>query len=142
RTLHKTIQAVSEDIEKLSFNTAISRLMEFTNVFSKADPRPKGAMCAFVKLLSPFAPHIAEELWQLLGFEKSIAYEPWPEFDASKVAEDTIEVPVQINGKLRAKILVPADANPQAMQEIAEASDDVQGHIAGKNVLKVIAVPG
>lgn len=99
-------------------------------------------MCAFVKLLSPFAPHIAEELWQVLGFAQSIACEPWPAFDPAKVAEDTVEVPVQINGKLRAKILVPADANPQAMQEIAEASEDVQSHIAGKNVVKVIAVPG
>ena len=142
RTLHKTIQAVTDDVEKLSFNTAISRLMEFTNEFTKADPRPKSAMESFVLLLAPFAPHLAEELWQLLGHDESLAYAPWPKFDESKVAEDQVEVPVQVNGKVRAKIMVPTGAKPPQMQEIAEASDDVQSHIGGKNVVKVIAVPG
>ena len=112
RVLHKTIQTVTEDVEKLSFNTAISRLMEFTNEFTKADVRPRTAMESFVLLLAPFAPHIAEELWQLLGHAETLAYAPWPQFDESKVAEDTIEIPVQVNGKLRAKITVPADATP------------------------------
>ena len=140
--LHKTIQAVTDDIEKLSFNTAISRLMEFTNEFTKADVRPRSAMESFVLLLAPFAPHIAEELWQLLGHQESLAYAPWPKFDPSKVVEDTIEIPVQVNGKLRAKITLPADAKPPAMQAAAETSPEVQPHLTGKTVVKVIAVPG
>ena len=81
RMLHRTIKAVTEDIEKLSFNTAISRLMEFTNALGQADPRPRSLMGPFVLLLSPFAPHLAEELWNLLGHDESLAYEPWPECD-------------------------------------------------------------
>jgi leucyl-tRNA synthetase len=142
RLLHRTIKTVTEDIEKLSFNTAISRLMEFTNEFTKAEPRAKPAMETFVLLLSPFAPHIAEELWQVLGRAETLAYHQWPEYDEAKIAESEIEVPVQINGKLRAKIMVAVDANPQAMQDIAQASEDVQKQLAGKQVVKVIAVPG
>ena len=85
----------------MSFNTAIAKLMEFTNYFTKSDVRPRAAMEKLVLLLAPLAPHVAEELWQLLGHSKSLACEPWPVFDASAVKEDTIEVPVQINGKLR-----------------------------------------
>ncbi len=96
----------------------------------------------FTLLLSPFAPHLAEELWHVLGHDDSLAYAPWPQFDESKVVDDQIEIPVQINGKLRAKIMVPADAKPPQMQQIAEAADDVQNQITGKTVVKVIAVPG
>ena len=117
-------------------------MMEFTNVFTQFDVRPRSAMERLVLLLSPFAPHIAEELWQVLGHEKTLAYEPWPECDESKIAENEVEVPVQINGKVRAKIMVPVDAKPPQMQEIAEASDDVQKQLAGKQIVKVIAVPG
>ncbi len=79
--LHKTIQAVTRDVEQMSFNTAIARMMEFTNFFLKEEPRPRSAMERFVLLLSPFAPHLAEELWQLLGHGQTLAYEPWPAFD-------------------------------------------------------------
>ncbi|QDT50174.1 Leucine--tRNA ligase [Symmachiella dynata] len=142
RILHKTIQAVSDDCEKLSFNTAISRLMEFTNHFSQQDSRPQSVMEAFVLMLSPFAPHLAEELWELLGHGQTLAYEPWPEFDPAMIVESEIEIPVQINGKLRAKIRIPAEADPAAMQAAAEADETVQKQIAGKQVVKVIAVPG
>ncbi len=142
RVLHKTIKAVTEDIDKLSFNTAISRMMEFTNVFTQEDVRPQFAMEQLVLLLSPFAPHMAEELWEVLGHAETLAYHPWPEHDESLLIENEVEIPVQINGKLRAKIRVPVDAKPQAMQEIAEASDDVQKQLAGKPVVKDIAVPG
>ncbi|MCA9074016.1 MAG: leucine--tRNA ligase [Planctomycetaceae bacterium] len=142
RVLHKTIKAVTEDIEKLSFNTAISRMMEFTNVFTQANVRPKFAMEQLVLLLSPFAPHLAEELWEVLGHSQTLAYNPWPEYDESMLVENEVEVPVQVNGKVRAKIRVPVDANPQAMQEIAEASEDVKQQIEGKQIVKVIAVPG
>ncbi len=142
RTLHKTIQAVTDDCEKLSFNTAISRLMEFTNEFSSQDVRPRAVIEPFVLLLSPFAPHLAEELWQLLGHGESLAYEPWPKFDPELIAEAEIEIPVQVNGKLRAKIRVPSGADPQAMQELAGADAAVQKQLADKQVVKVIAVPG
>lgn len=142
RLLHKTIKAVTEDIEKLSFNTAISRMMEFTNAMSGEDIRPKSAIESFVLLLSPFAPHIAEELWQLLGKETTLAYEPWPSFDESKIAEAEIEIPVQVNGKVRAKIKVPADADNAAIEEAAKANDTIVGQLEGKTIRKVVVVPG
>jgi leucyl-tRNA synthetase len=142
RILHKTIKAVTQDIEKLSFNTAISRMMEFTNEISQQDPRPVSILTPFVLLLSPFAPHVAEELWQLLGHEKSLAYEPWPEYDEEKLVETEIEIPVQVNGKLRAKIRVPAEADQATIQETAQSDPAVAGHLEGKNVVKVIVVPG
>ncbi len=142
RMLHKTIKAVTEDIEKLSFNTAISRMMEFTNAFTGANPRPRCCLEPFVLLLAPFAPHIAEELWELLGHEQSLTYENWPEYDEEKLVENEIEIPVQINGKLRAKIKIPTGAETDQMQALAEADETVQSHLSGKTVVKVIAVPG
>ena len=140
--MHKTIKAVTEDIEKLSFNTAISRMMEFTNALSPAEPRPKSVLEPFVLLLSPFAPHLAEELWEILGHEHTLAYEPWPSFEESKIAEDTVEIPVQVNGKLRGKVQVPADADQSTIQKTAEADETIASYIEGKNVVKVIVVPG
>ena len=142
RILHKTIKAVTEDIEKLSFNTAISRMMEFTNAIGGQDSRPVSILEPFVLLLSPFAPHVAEELWEVLGHPETLAYEPWPAFDESKIAESTIEIPVQVNGKLRAKLSVPADIDKATLQSTAEANPDVQKQLAGKNVVKVIVIPG
>ncbi len=142
RVLHKTIKAVTEDIEKLSFNTAISRMMEFTNEFGPMKSRPKSALSDFVLLLSPFAPHMAEELWEILGHQTTLAYEPWPTYDESFIAESEIEIPVSINGKLKAKIKVPADVDQTTMQQTAEADADVQKFLEGKNVVKVIVVPG
>ncbi|QDT36963.1 leucine--tRNA ligase [Stratiformator vulcanicus] len=142
RLLHKTIKAVTEDVEKLSFNTAISRMMEFVNAFSAMKTRPRLMAEKFTLLLSPFAPHLAEEVWQLLGHETSLAYEPWPEFDESKLVESTIEIPVQVNGKLRAKIKVAADADPAAMEAAAKADPNVASHLEGKQVIKTIAIPG
>jgi len=142
RLLHKTIKAVTDDIESLSFNTAISRMMEFTNQMGQHDPRPKSVLQPFVMLLSPFAPHLAEELWQLLGHEKTLAYEPWPQYDASKLVESEIEIPVQVNGKLRGRIKVPADADQATMQEIAEKDESVASRLEGKTIVKAIVVPG
>ena len=142
RVLHKTIKAVTEDIEKLSFNTAISRMMEFVNEVGQSDPRPKSILDPFILLLSPFAPHIAEELWSLLGHDNTLAYEPWPEYDESKLVEAEIEVPVQVNGKMRGKIKIPADADQAAVQEIAQSDEAIAKHLEGKNVIKVIVPPG
>jgi leucyl-tRNA synthetase len=142
RILHKTIKAVTEDIEKLSLNTAISRMMEFTNEIGGQDPRPKSVLEPFLLLLSPFAPHIAEELWQVLGHDSSLAYEPWPKHDESRLSESEIEIPVQVNGKLRSKVKVPADADQQTIQQAAESDEAVAKNLIGKTVVKVIVVPG
>ena len=142
RMLHKTIKAVTDDLEHMSFNTAIARMMEFTNFFLKSDVRPRAAMEKLVLLLAPLAPHIAEELWQALGHAGTLAYEPWPTFDAAAIREDTIEVPVQVNGKLRGRVSVPADADKAALEAAARGDAKVAEMLAGKTVLKTIVVPG
>jgi leucyl-tRNA synthetase len=142
RTLHRTIKAVTDDVSRLAFNTAISRMMEFTNFFTKSDRRPRAAMEQFVLLLSPFAPHIGEELWQVLGHPKTLAYEAWPKYDESLLVESTIEMPVQINGKVRSKITVPADADNGAILLAAKADPKVADYIRGRQILKEIVVPG
>jgi leucyl-tRNA synthetase len=142
RMLHRTIKAVTEDVAKLSFNTAIARMMEFTNFFTKLDRRPRKALEPFVLLLSPFAPHMAEELWQALGYRKTLAYEPWPRYDESLLVESTLELPVQINGKVRSKINVPADADNGAVLLAAKADPKVAEYMRGKDTVKEIVIPG
>ena len=142
RVLHKTIRAVTEDVDQMAFNTAIARMMEFTNFFLKADPRPKAAMEQLVLLLSPFAPHVAEELWRALGHDDTLALEPWPEYDESLIKEDSIEVPVQINGKLRGRVRVAADCDREAMEAAARDDPKIVEWLRGKTVVKVIVVPG
>jgi len=142
RILHKTIKAVTADLEHLSFNTAIARMMEFTNFFLKAEVRPKAAMEKLVLLLSPLAPHIAEELWQALGHGNTLAYEPWPAFDEAALREDAIEVPVQINGKLRGRIQVATGADAAALESAARGDAKIAELLAGKTVVKAIVVPG
>jgi len=133
---------VTQDIEKLSFNTAIAKMMEFTNFFFKADPRPREALEKFVLILSPFAPHLCEELWQLLGHGKTLAYEPWPTYDESLIKEDVIEVPIQINGKVRGRILVPADCDQSALESAAKSDAKIAPQLEGKTIVKAIVVPG
>ncbi len=142
RTLHKTIKAVTEDVAKLSFNTAIARMMEFTNFFTKQERRPRACMEPFVLLLSPFAPHMAEELWEVLGHGKTLAYEPWPTFDESLIAESTVELAVQVNGKVRGKITVAADADNGTILAAAKAEPKVAEQLAGKTVVQEKVVPG
>ena len=96
----------------------------------------------FVLLLSPFAPHIAEEMWEILGHDHTLAYTPWPTYDEKYLAEDEIEIPVQVNGKLKAKIKVPAKADKDTIQTAAESDDTIKSQLDGKNVVKVIVVPG
>ena len=140
--LHKTIEAVTARPRALEFNTAIARMMEFTNFFTKLAVRPRAVLEKFVLLLSPFAPHMAEELWQVLGHAETLAYEPWPKFDEALAREDTIEIPVQINGKLRSKLAVPADIDAKALEAAARADARIAELLAGKQVVKVIVVPG
>jgi leucyl-tRNA synthetase len=142
RVLHQTIEAVTTDVDKLKFNTAIARMIEFTNHFTKQPERPRGVLEPFVLLLSPFAPHMAEELWQALGHAKSLAQEKWPEFDPALAQKDTIEIPVQIGGKLRSKIAVPAGADAAAIETAARADPRIAELLAGKQVVKAVVVPG
>jgi leucyl-tRNA synthetase len=126
----------------MSFNTAIARMMEFTNFFLKEKVRPKSAMEKFVLILSPFAPHIAEELWSILGHEKTLAYEPFPTYDAEAIKETTLEIPVSINGKLRSKIVIAADADESAMEAQALADAKIAELLSGKTIVKKIIVSG
>ena len=142
KTYHATVKKVTEDYEGLRFNTAISQMMVFINDAYKADVITKEYVEGFVKLLSPVCPHIAEELWEKLGNEGTITYEAWPVYDEAKLVEDEVEIVVQVNGKLKAKLYVPADATREKMEEIALADETVKESIEGKTVRKVIAVPG
>ena len=142
RVLHQTIKKVDEDTGTMDFNTAISQMMIFVNEFSKAKSRNKAAMEAFVQLLVPYAPHIGEELWRALGHDDTPAYEPYPVYDEAKTKVSEVEVLVQVLGKPKARLMMPADAPPDAMQEIAMADETVQAAVAGKRIIKVIAVPG
>ncbi|WP_062233665.1 leucine--tRNA ligase [Fictibacillus sp. FJAT-27399] len=142
RVYHQTVKKITEDFEGLRFNTGISQLMVFVNEANKQNVLPKYAAEGFVKLLSPIAPHIAEELWEKLGHSGSIAYESWPVWDEAKLVEKEVEIVVQINGKVKAKLSVPADITREDMEQAAMDSDAVRSSIEGKTVRKVIAVPG
>jgi leucyl-tRNA synthetase len=141
RVLHKTIQSVTQDMENLSFNTAISRLMEFVNFFTAQELRPIGCMENFVRMLAPMAPHICEELWQVLGHGESLTSEPWPIFDSRHVQESTIEIPVQINGKVRGRITASVNATNSELEQAALADPRVLKGLEGSTVRKVIIVP-
>jgi leucyl-tRNA synthetase len=138
----RTVAAVTDDYEALRFNTAISRLMEFVNAFTGAEVRPKGAMETFTLLLAPMAPHLAEELWEILGHERTLAYAPWPTFDPELLKDAEIEVPVQINGKLRVRVSVPADADATALEAAAKADARMAALLEGKTIRKTVVVPG
>ena len=142
RQLHRTIARVEGDIERLAFNTAIAALIEFINVATIAGGLTHDQFQRFVLLLAPFAPHIAEELWCRLGHKESLAYEPWPAFDQAMLTENFIELPVQLGGKVRAKITIPADANVKQIEAAALADAKVTSLLAGKTVRKVVVVPG
>jgi leucyl-tRNA synthetase len=142
RVYHQTVKKVTEDFEGLRFNVAISQMMVFINEAYKQSQLPKDLMEGFVKLLSPIAPHISEELWEKLGHTNTIAYETWPAYDQAKLVQKEVEIVIQINGKVRTKLYVPADANKDQLEEIALKEKRVQEQIDGKAIRKVIAVPG
>jgi leucyl-tRNA synthetase len=142
KVVARTVAAVTDDLEGMRFNTAISRLMEFTNFFTAQEARPKAAMETFSLLLAPMAPHLGEELWQILGHQESLAYEPWPGYDPALLKDEEIEVPVQVNGKLRARVVVPADAGGGAIEAAARCDERIAALIEGKTVRKVVIVPG
>jgi leucyl-tRNA synthetase len=142
RVLHRTIQAVTQDAERMAFNTSIAKMMEFTNYFTKCDVRPRVAMERLVLLLSPFAPHLAEELWQLFGHQKTLAFEPWPDFDPAKIREDSVEIPVQISGKLRGRVTVAVDTPAAALEQAARTDPRIAELLVGKTVVKAVVIAG
>ena len=141
KVYHQTVQKVTEDIDKLGFNTAISQLMVFVNECYKQDVIPVEYATGFIKLLSPFAPHIGEEIYNVIGHEESIAYASWPTYDESKLVEDHVEIVVQIKGKVKAKLNIPQDATKEEMEQLALADEKVKESIGDKEIIKVIAVP-
>ena len=142
RTYHQTVKKVTEDYEALRFNTAISQLMVFVNEANKQETLPKSQMVDFIKMLSPVAPHLSEELWEKMGMTEELTYAAWPTYDESKLVSDTIEVVIQVNGKLRAKMHVSRDASKEALEAEALGNERVQEFTEGKTVRKVIVVPG
>ena len=146
RQMHRAIKKVAEDIQSLRFNTAIAELIKLNNeigrhVSSNGDVLPRELAENFVLMLAPFAPHLAEELWEHLGHHKSLARRPWPTYDPAKLVDSTIEVPVQINGKVRDKIMIAADADESTVFAAAEAAERVRSWTEGKTIKKRLYVP-
>lgn len=142
KLIHATIKKVGEDIESLSFNTAISQMMIFVNGFTGANPRPAPAIRTLLVLLNPFAPHLTEELWAILGGAGLASAQPWPVYDPQYLIEDEVEIVLQVNGKLRDKLVVKKDAANAEIEAAALASPKILEIISGKTVRKVVVVPG
>ena len=144
KALHRTIAGVRDDYEHLRDNTVAAKLIEYVNYLTKTYPNgaPRAAVEPLVQMVSPLAPHIAEELWTVLGHSETITFEPFPEFSEQWLVDDTVEVPVQINGKVKARIDVATDASEDDLEAAALADERVADLIDGKNVVKVIAIPG
>jgi leucyl-tRNA synthetase len=153
RKTHQTIKRVTHDIsERMNFNTAVAAMMELTNEIYAFDGSLKGdmtgadrfamkeAMEALAKLMAPFTPHIAEELWASLGHDEILVASAWPAFDPELAKEEELEIPVQLNGKLIARVIVPADVSDEAMKKAALSSDRVQSKLEGKEIVKTIVV--
>jgi len=136
---HETVKKVTNDYETLNFNTAISQMMIFMNVVAKVENFPREYAEGFVKLLNPICPFMTEELWQELGHNNTIAYENWPTYDESKMVETSVEIPIQVNGKLRAKINVSVDAKEDAIK--SKALEEVKSYVEN-GYKKIIYIPG
>jgi leucyl-tRNA synthetase len=137
---HATVKKVGEDIEGLRFNTAIAQMMIFVNEVTKAELRPRQLLEPFLVVLAPFAPHIAEELWEKLGHQESLSYEAWPAYDSAMLKQSTVEVVLQVNGKLRGKIPVAVGTGDHDLEKLALGDAGVRKHTEGKSVVKVIVV--
>ena len=142
RALHKMIKKVTEDIEAMRMNTAIATMMEFVNLLTPQKQRPRALLEPFVQLLAPFAPYVAEELWLRLGHEGGISFEPWPNYDEALCKDPTLRYAVQVNGKLRGQLELPAGIEREAALEAAKALSNIQRHMEGKSLRKVIFIPG
>jgi leucyl-tRNA synthetase len=139
-TMHETIKQVTEDIEGLRYNTAIARLMEYLNAIKKANAREKAFIETLALLLAPFAPHMAEELWEKLGHQGSIFTAKWPGFDEEKMKKETITLVLQVNGKVRSTVTVPINSDDEALKAAALADGNVRRHLDSKQIVKVIVV--
>ncbi len=142
KSLHKTIKKLTNDTSKLEFNTGISQMMIFVNENYKDEKVNRAIFEPFIKLLAPYTPHICEEIWEVLGHKTIIANEEWPIFDEELTKDDEVTIVVQVNGKLRAKLIMPAGISKDDMEKAAFADDNIKTHTDGKNIVKVIAVPG
>jgi len=142
RLLHKTIRKVGEDIDSLDMNTAISQMMIWVNAATAAEQVPRRSLEVFLRILSPFAPHLAEELWSRLGYEGLICHQEWPAYDPELVVDETINVVVQVMGKKRDVLQVSADSDKATLEQLALASDNARRFMDGKEPRKVIVVPG
>ncbi len=142
RAVHKAIKKVGEDIEAMRFNTAISAMMILVRQLGALPAVPRDALRTFALLVSPFAPHLGEELWERLGGTTSLAHEPWPSFDPALVKDDVVEIGVQVNGKVRGAVQLAVDATEATALEAAHAAPNVATYLAGKAVKKVVYVPG
>lgn len=142
RVLNYTIKKTAEDIEALSLNTSVAQFMIFVNEFTQADVRPRHAVEAFLQCLAPFAPHITEELWSRLGHTTSIHVSTFPVFDEAKLTLDNVEIVVQVNSKIRSKVVVGVNTTKEELEQIARANENVIKHIGEQQVRKVIVIPG
>ena len=142
RSLHKTIDAVGTEMANLRFNTAIAKLVELNNEVTKLDVAPREIMEPMVLMLAPLAPHISEEMWQLLGHVETVTYTPFPTADPALLVDDQVEYPIQVNGKVRGRITVAADANNETIQAAALAEENIVRTLDGGIPKKVIVVPG
>ncbi|MBR2275055.1 MAG: class I tRNA ligase family protein, partial [Lachnospiraceae bacterium] len=140
--MHQTIKKVDTDFESLKYNTAIAALMSLLNDFTKKNSINRAEFKTFLILLNPVAPHITEELWEIVGFEGTIAASSWPKYDEEALKEDTIEIAVQVSGKLRGTVLINVNEDKDAVIEKAKAVESVKGFLAGKTIVKEIYVPG
>ncbi len=141
RVYHQTVKKVTEDFENLRFNTGISQLMVFLNEAQKVDALPFEYMEGFIQMLAPIAPHMAEEIWEVLGNKESLSYAPWPTFEEDKLVEDEIEVVFQVNGKVRSKVQVANGLAKDELEKMALENEQIQNFIEGKTIRKVIVVP-
>jgi leucyl-tRNA synthetase len=142
RVLHQTIDKVTSDIENLRFNTAIAAMMEFVNAANKWDVVPLSVARSFILIVSPFAPHVGEELWRMLGASDTLAHESWPEVVDDYLKEDEVEIAVQVNGKVRGSVLVAPEASKEAVLAAARSDENVARHLDNGNVRREIYVPG
>ena len=140
KSYNKTVKKVTHDYEEISFNTAIAQMMIFVNDCYKEEKVSKTYIEGLVKLISPIAPHVGEEMWEILGHNNSLAYEVWPTYEEALCVDDEITIGVQVNGKLRATLTVAKDTDSATLQELALANADIKRHTEGKTIRKVIAI--
>ena len=140
KTYHQTVKKVTEDYETLNINTAISQMMIFINAVSKEEVFPLEYATSFVKLLNPLCPHVTEEIWEKLGHSETIAYEKWPTFDENKIVNDSKEIAVQVNGKVRGTITITIDEDEESVKNKALSCENVKKHLEGLEIVKVMVI--